>query len=289
MPRFTNPYPQYFFANGEPVLSGKLYFYESNTSTLKTIYDDSEENTPIANPATLNADGSVPNIFYSGSARVKLVASNGVEVFDRDPVGGESQLGNFTLWGAGFIYSLNDLVRANNGEYYRSLQNANQNNDPTATPSNNQYWEQVRFLGLYNAQITYGQGVVTQTSDGQLWYSVVGSNTGNNPETDDGTNWRRVGNEPWFLHTADFTSLINALHFATTSGTAIEVTQPTWEAGAYAVYANSPDSDEVLRILNPSNTIQGKIKTISAGDDLTLDAGQSVHLVAINSDTLKVV
>lgn len=289
MPRFTNPYPQYFFATGEPVLSGLVYFYESNTNTLKTVYVDNEETTPSVNPVTLNADGSIPNVFYSGSARVKLVASNGVEIFDRDPVGGESQLGNLSVWGSGFIYSVDDVVKGADGEYYRSLQNSNQDNDPTASPSSSEFWEQVSFLGLYNDKITYAQGDVARTLDGRMWRSIVADNLNNNPANDDGTNWRGVSNESWFTYDADFTALRNAKHVVTALVSAVEATQPTYSEGDYIVFSNSPESTELLRVLNPSNTIQGTSGTVSAGDDLTLSAGQSVHLVAINSNTLKVV
>lgn len=289
MPRYTNPYPQYFTATGEPVLSGLVYFYESNTNTLKTIYDDSEETIAIANPVTLKADGSIPDVFYSGSARVKLVSSAGVEIFDRDPVGGESQLGNLSVWGSGFIYSVDDVVKAADGEYYRSLQNANQDNNPTASPSSSEFWEQVAFLGLYNDKITYLQGDITRTLDGRMWRSIVADNLNNNPANDDGTNWRGVSNESWYTHEASFTAIKNAKHHVTALVSAVEATQPTYTEGDYIVFANSPESTELLRVLNPSNTIQGAAGTVSAGDDLTLDAGQTVHLVAINSNTLKVV
>ena len=194
MPRLQNPYIQFHDAEGKPYDGGRLFFYESGTNTPKTVYADNLETTPVERPITLNANGSTPNVFYSGSARMVLIDKYGQQVFDRDPVGGESQLGNFSTWGPGIIYSVNDIVRAVNGQYYRSLQNANQSNDPTASAGNNAFWENVRFLGIYNAARTYTTGDVVQSTDGRMWRGVTATNLNNNPVTDSGTNWLPVVN-----------------------------------------------------------------------------------------------
>ena len=41
MSRFTNPVPQYLDDAGDPVCLGKLYYYETDTNTLKNTYADS--------------------------------------------------------------------------------------------------------------------------------------------------------------------------------------------------------------------------------------------------------
>ncbi|MCP4991748.1 MAG: hypothetical protein GY928_38515, partial [Colwellia sp.] len=54
---------------------------------------------------------------------------------------------------------------------------------------NNEFWREIRFLGVYNNQVSYDEGEVVQTADGLLWTSVIDNNTGNNPATDNGSNW----------------------------------------------------------------------------------------------------
>ena len=48
----------------------------------------------------------------------------------------ESTLGNFEGYDSVLIYAVSDFVKAENGKFYRSLQNDNQGNDPASQPSN---------------------------------------------------------------------------------------------------------------------------------------------------------
>lgn len=280
MPRFTNPYPQFTDSNGNPVLSGTLTFFESGTNTLKTVYADSEENTPIANPMTLAADGSAPNVFYSGAARVKLTNSAGVQIFDRDPVGGESQLGNFSTWGPGFLYGVNDIVKAANGEFYLSLQANNQDNDPTASAGDNQFWENIRFIGIYNAQITYAIGDVVQTTDGIMWRSVLASNAGNNPATDDGTNWLSVYD---ILTDKKYTS-----HVVLTGGGALSVSRVNeiQDGSTYTLPdAPSVDAGQWLDVYLPERYRANEpVVEVALGDTIT-DSNGTDTSVTYNLDS----
>lgn len=188
MSRFTNPVPQYFDSNGDPLCFGKLYYYESGTNTLKNTFADSLLTIANTNPVELDAAGRVPNIFYSGSARVVLKDCNNEQQFDVDPVGGEVEFADFGEWSESIIYSSNDLVEYNN-LFYRSLTNDNQGNIPSVTASSNANWVQVTFLGVYNSTISYSIGDIVKTIDGKVWDSVTAANLGNNPAVDDGTNW----------------------------------------------------------------------------------------------------
>ena len=169
MSRFTNPVPQYLDGAGNPLVNAKLTFFASGTSTLITTYADDLETIANANPILLDASARVPNAWYSGSARVILTADNlttgqcGVQIWDRDPVGGENEAGDFSLWVTTIDYSLNDIVEGSDNKFYKSLANANQGNDPTVSPAN---WEQVNFLGVYNVSKSYSIGDVAQTAEG---------------------------------------------------------------------------------------------------------------------------
>jgi len=184
MPRYQNPADVNFY-QGAATGSGKLYFYESGTSTPKATYADSSESVLNSHPVLLDSSGREPNIFYSGSAKVVFENSAGDQVWERDPVGGESTLGNFSDFSLEIIYGLDDIVKSNS-KFYISITASNQGNDPATS---GEEWSEIRFLGVYNEFQSYDIGEIIQTSDGDLWTSLVNNNLGNTPATDDGTNW----------------------------------------------------------------------------------------------------
>jgi hypothetical protein len=137
----------------------------------------------------LDAAGRLPNVWYTGLARVVLKTVDNVQVWERDEVGSGSAFENFGEWQSFILYDVNDYTYRN-GLLYRSITNANQGNDPASSPGNNINWEEVRFLATYTQIKTYAVGDVVRTSDGALWRSVVASNINNEPSTDDGSNWQ---------------------------------------------------------------------------------------------------
>ena len=91
------------------------------------------------------------------------------------------------------------------------------------------------------------------------------------------------------LITASATLNANQLaHVEATSG-AVDLTQPTFAANDFLIVHNSSASTETVRLLNQSNTIRGPVGTISAGDNLILKAGETVHLLARSATILEVV
>ena len=72
MARYVDPTPKYTDSGNEPLPNGLLYFFESGTSTQKTTYADVNQTIANPHPLILNGDGSVPNCFYSGAAKVIL-------------------------------------------------------------------------------------------------------------------------------------------------------------------------------------------------------------------------
>jgi hypothetical protein len=189
MTRFINPVPQFGDDAGQPLPEGKLYFFESGSATLKDIFNDVNRSIPQANPVILTGAGRVPNIFYDGSARVKLTDSDDVQIWDRDPVGGESGEGQFSDWNSLTIFDTSDIVRED-GLFYISLTDNNQGNSPSASPIN---WSQIKFIGAYNTNETYSIGDIAQGSDNLLYSSKTNGNLNNNPTTDT-TNWKPASN-----------------------------------------------------------------------------------------------
>jgi hypothetical protein len=191
MTRLINPAPQFLDGNGDPYSDGLIYFYESGTNTPKNTYADATEATLNTNPVKLDAAGRLPNVWYTGLARVVLKTVDNVQVWERDEVGSGGAFENFGEWQSFILYDVNDYTYRN-GLLYRSITNANQGNDPASSPSNNLNWEEVRFLATYTQIKTYGVGDVVRTTDGALWRSMVANNINNNPSVDDGSNWKEA-------------------------------------------------------------------------------------------------
>lgn len=191
MPRFTNPVPQYNYIDPissefGPLKEGKLYFFESQTNTPLTTYKDAFLTIPNTHPVILDAGGNVPNVFFEGTARVVLTDQNDVQQWERDPVGGENEFGQLSLWQPTVEYGSNDYVIGSDGKIYKSRNASNTGNDPTTSPND---WLEQEFLGVWNNTFPYAIGNIVRTSTGNLWKSLTANNLTNDPETDSGTNW----------------------------------------------------------------------------------------------------
>ena len=182
MARFGEINAQYFDDAGDPLGSGKLYFYDTGTTTPKNTYSDINFTIPNPNPVILTAAGRQPNIFFDGVAKAILADKNDVQILVRDPVG---EIGtNFgDPWVATKIYSTNSVVIGTDGVYYRSLSAGNQNNNPTTTSG---FWS-LLYSVQWNAGISYQEGSVV-TYDGEQFQSLTNSNINNNPSTSP-ANW----------------------------------------------------------------------------------------------------
>jgi hypothetical protein len=178
MPRFISP-----ITDIKPL--GSVSFFDANTNANKLTYKDELET--IANLLTIPVDagGNLPNIFFSGSASVIYLDQFGTQYAARNPVGEEAGVGNFTNWVNVITYSVGDITIGADGALYMSISDSNQGNDPIDSPAE---WEEIRFIGVWDTNITYSIGIVVQTDDGSLWKAVI-SQSGNNPLSDDGTNW----------------------------------------------------------------------------------------------------
>lgn len=182
MARFGEINAQYFDDAGDPLGSGKLYFYNTGTTTPKVTYADINFTIPNANPVILTAAGRQPNIFFDGVAKAILVDKNDVQILVRDPVG-ETGTNFGDPWVSTKIYSTNSVVIGTDGVYYRSLVPANQNNNPTTTSG---FWS-LLYSVQWNSGITYQEGSVV-TYDGEQYQSLTNGNLNNNPSVS-AANW----------------------------------------------------------------------------------------------------
>jgi hypothetical protein len=176
MARFGD-FDQYLDNAGDPLAEGKLYFYESGTTTPKTTYADINNSIPNTNPVLLSAAGRQPNIFFDGVAKVILTDNDDVQIAVRDPAG-ETGTDFGDEWVATKIYNAVDVVLGSDGIYYRSLINGNQNNNPVTTTGS---WT-LLYSVEWNAGITYSTGDVV-TYGSQQYQSLQNSNLNQNPAT----------------------------------------------------------------------------------------------------------
>ena len=131
MARLINALEQLLDDNGDPLASGLLDFYESGGSTVrKTTYADSAETILNANPLEINGDGTVPNVFGTGTYRVVVRTAEGAQLRQRDPIGGDTSLSFGSDWLSTTVYGLADVVKED-GQYWESQTAANAGNQPS--------------------------------------------------------------------------------------------------------------------------------------------------------------
>jgi len=177
MARYGDLDSQYFDDAGDPLVSGKIYFYETGTTTPKTTYADVNYEIPNTNPVILTAAGRQPNIFFDGTAKAILTKSDNTQILVRDPVGDtDSSFGD--AWIASKDYNANAVVQGSDGQFYVSLINNNVNNDPVTTSGSWTFLYSVEW----NAGITYKLGSVV-TYDTIVYQSLQNANVNQNPST----------------------------------------------------------------------------------------------------------
>ena len=185
MARYGDLESQYFDDAGDPLVSGKIYFYETGTTTPKTTYADVNYEIPNTNPVILTAAGRQPNIFFDGVAKAILTKSDNTQILVRDPVGDTASTFG-SPWVASKDYNANDVVQGSDGQFYVSLTNGNVNNNPVTTSGS---WTFLYSVD-WNAGTTYTEGAVVTVSN-LLYQSLQNSNLNQNPVTQ-AAYWRLI-------------------------------------------------------------------------------------------------
>jgi hypothetical protein len=197
MPRIIDAFTQFLDGSGSPIANGYLKFLVSNTNNDdKDTFADDNLSIKNSNPVQLDAEGRCPSVFGSGRYRVNLLEKDpatglpGALISQFDPVEPATEVANttgqFSGWSSTVTYAAGDIV-IHNGNYYRSIQAANINNSPSASPS---FWEKMPFVRVWNTNVTYDIDAVVMHNN-NLYFSLAGSNTGNNP-TSSPTWWGTV-------------------------------------------------------------------------------------------------
>ena len=101
--------------------------------------------------------------------------------------------------------------------------------------------------------------------------------------------WLFQSGTKWIQITADSTAYANGQYFVYAVTGDVDITQSTFAPNDFVVISNSSESTDAVRLLNPSNTIKGNSGTASAGDNIVLKAGETIHIVARTSSILGVI
>ena len=85
---FTGERLTVFDNNGRVIAGALLYFYQTGTTTLQTVYSDSGATVALSNPVVADANGLFPAIYLSNVNAYKTVLKTaaGVTVRTTDPI-----------------------------------------------------------------------------------------------------------------------------------------------------------------------------------------------------------
>ncbi|MCP4326332.1 MAG: hypothetical protein GY787_31745 [Alteromonadales bacterium] len=274
MARLFTPFQQFFDGSGEPLASGTIEFFESGVySNQLDTYSDASLNNVNPNPITLDGEGYLPfDIFGDGVYSVELRDKNSILINLLDTVGGDTGSRTaFSDWTSTIIYNIPAFVVGSDGLYYRSLSNDNLGNDPIEDAGSNIYWEEFKLRGVYNSSVTYDIGDVVQTTVGNLWKALT-SQSGNNPETDDGTNWVTAGD--------DNTDIPNDQTGTAYTLVITDKSKTVWMNNASTNAVTIPDNATVAF---PINTTLIVMREGAGSTKLTADSGVSLNGVVAGS------
>lgn len=85
--RILNQFPVYLDQSGQPASGGELRFYESGTTTPKSVYGDPELTIDNGSTVLLNSDGrTAVDVWGDGAYRVRLYDADGTQLAEADDV-----------------------------------------------------------------------------------------------------------------------------------------------------------------------------------------------------------
>ena len=192
MSRFLWLNSQYFDDAGDPLIEGKLYFFNAGTSTPKNTYADVAETISNTNPVILSAAGRLPNVFFTGTARIILTDKDDVQIEQFDNISVDTSGSGGGQWGdyvSTTTYGINDIVEGGDGEFYISIVAGNKGNDPVSNPDK---WVKISLITAWSEDVTYSEDDLVLATNKILYVSQQDSNLNNDPTTDDGTWWKPI-------------------------------------------------------------------------------------------------
>ncbi len=97
-----------------------------------------------------------------------------------------------------------------------------------------------------------------------------------------GTRWRTP-------YTASATLAANSQNTIIATSAAADMALPSLAVNDFIVLHNAKNSTQVVRLMNAFYTIRGRRGTASAGDNIIMGAGETIHVVCVATNTLEAV
>jgi len=190
MARIPAIFQAFYDDAGDPLIAGKLFFFESGLATTdpKDTFKDINLTIKNSNPVLLTAAGRMPNIFFNGAAKVIITDNDEEQIAVEDPVTSASASSFGQPWDALTIYSLNQVVTFND-RLYTSIVGNNSNNEP---PSSTAQWSEFDLVERYNENQTYNVRDPVIATDFNVYISLVANNLNNEPSASP-TKWQPTG------------------------------------------------------------------------------------------------
>lgn len=144
------------------------------------------------------------------------------------------------------------------------------------------------YMGLWSAQTGAASKPYSVGHEGGVWALNVDLADVTLSEPSNGnSDWQFISGNRWQSLTASTTLNANAQYYIDATVSAVDLTQPSFLMNDFIVIKVSKGSTETVRLLNPSNTIIFENGELLSGDNLVINAGSTVHLVAKTTNILE--
>jgi len=147
------------------------------------------------------------------------------------------------------------------------------------------------FKGLWSGLTGALNKPATVLHNGAYWSLL--NNLANVASSEPGvsnTDWAFANGTRWLTpYTASATLIPNSQSTIIATSAAADMSLPTLATNDFIVLSNSPASTQAVRLMNSAYTIRGDAGSISSGTNITLRAGEVVHLKAVSASILEVV
>lgn len=140
------------------------------------------------------------------------------------------------------------------------------------------------FAGDWSAQTGAADKPYSVANDGAIWVLVnnLADVTASEPAVGN-ADWAFSSGTRWLTVTSSAALPNNSMIAVVATGAAVDMSIPAFVINNFFIVQNSRNSTQTVRITNASYTIIGNT-TLSAGDNIVLEPGETVHLRA-NSGT----
>jgi len=147
------------------------------------------------------------------------------------------------------------------------------------------------FKGLWSSLSGALNKPATVLHDGSYWVLLNNlANVASSTPSPSNTDWAFSSGTRWTTpYTASATLAANSQNTIIATSAPADMALPTLATNGFIVLSNSPASTQTVRLMNSAYTIRGDAGSISGGTNITMLAGEVIHLRAVSASILEVV